>query len=88
MGEHNFGRIARLTAGFHTVTVYRFNDYELDTSSYGLTRKGEPIEVEPKVFDLLRYLIEHHDNPGTACRSANAATSSRTQQSARPAETR
>ena len=43
------------------MTVYRFNDYELDTSSYELTRKGEPIEVEPKVFDLLRYLIEHHD---------------------------
>ena len=43
------------------MTVYRFNDYELDTSSYGLTRKGEPIEIEPKVFDLLRYLIEHHD---------------------------
>jgi TolB-like protein len=43
------------------VTAYQFNDYELDTSSYGLTRKGEPIEVEPKVFDLLRYLIDHHE---------------------------
>ena len=43
------------------MAVYRFNDYELDTSRYGLTRNGEAIEVEPKVFDLLRYLIEHHD---------------------------
>ena len=43
------------------MTVYRFNDYELDTSSHRLIRKGESIGVEPKVFDLLRYLIEHRE---------------------------
>ncbi len=41
--------------------IYRFNHYQLDTSSYQLTCSGKSIEVEPKVFDLLRYLIEHHD---------------------------
>jgi DNA-binding winged helix-turn-helix (wHTH) protein len=41
--------------------IYRFGDYELDAQLYPLRRAGELVELEPKVFDLLAYLIEHHD---------------------------
>lgn len=37
---------------------YRFGELELDTESHQLRRSGTPIELWPKVFDLLRYLIE------------------------------
>lgn len=40
---------------------YTFGDYELDEQLYQLRRTGELVEIEPKVFDLLVYLIEHHD---------------------------
>lgn len=38
---------------------YRFADCELDTGSYTLTRDGEPVAVEPQVFDLLALLAEN-----------------------------
>ena len=41
--------------------LYRFHDYELDDSLYQLRRSGKPISVEPKVFDVLAYLLQHHD---------------------------
>lgn len=41
---------------------YTFGDYELDGQLYQLRRVGELIELEPKVFDLLVYLIHHHDH--------------------------
>jgi TolB-like protein/DNA-binding winged helix-turn-helix (wHTH) protein len=41
--------------------IYRFGDYELDAQLYQLRRAGESVEVEPKVFDLLVYLIQQHD---------------------------
>lgn len=41
--------------------IYVFGDYELDTDSYELRRRGIPLQIEPKVFDLLSYLIQHHD---------------------------
>jgi DNA-binding winged helix-turn-helix (wHTH) protein/alpha-beta hydrolase superfamily lysophospholipase len=40
---------------------YRFDDYLLDTSRYELCRNGEPMHVEPQVFDVLAHLIEHRD---------------------------
>lgn len=40
---------------------YVFGDYELDAQLYQLHRAGELVELEPKVFDLLVYLIEHHE---------------------------
>jgi DNA-binding winged helix-turn-helix (wHTH) protein/tetratricopeptide (TPR) repeat protein len=40
---------------------YRFGEFELDTASHQLSRSGEPLSLWPKVFDLLRYLVE---NPG------------------------
>ena len=38
---------------------YKFAQFEVDTTCYSLTETGEPISVEPKVFDLIVYLIEH-----------------------------
>jgi DNA-binding winged helix-turn-helix (wHTH) protein len=40
---------------------FAFDDHTLDTSRRELCRQGEPIAVEPQVFDLLIYLIEHRD---------------------------
>lgn len=39
--------------------LYRFNDFELDTSSMEVRSGGKPVSVEPKVFDILHLLIEH-----------------------------
>jgi TolB-like protein/DNA-binding winged helix-turn-helix (wHTH) protein len=41
--------------------IHRFGDCELDTQLYQLRRAGELVELEPKVFDLLIYLIQQHD---------------------------
>ena len=39
--------------------IYRFKEFELDTSNYQLRKNGETVAIEPQNFDLLRYLIEH-----------------------------
>jgi TolB-like protein len=41
--------------------VYRFEDYRLDTDRRELRRGGDPVAVEPQVFDLLEYLIRNRD---------------------------
>jgi TolB-like protein/tetratricopeptide (TPR) repeat protein len=41
--------------------IYRFNQFTLDTNRYQLNLSGEPISIEPLVFDLLVYLIENRD---------------------------
>lgn len=41
--------------------IYRFLDYELVTARRELLQNGEPVSVEPKVYDLLLYLIERAD---------------------------
>ena len=41
--------------------VYRFLSCEVDTIRRELRSDGELIDVQPKVFDLLVYLIEHRD---------------------------
>jgi len=38
--------------------LYRFGDFELDGAAYTLTRSGVSLSLQPKVFDLLRYLLE------------------------------
>jgi DNA-binding winged helix-turn-helix (wHTH) protein len=37
---------------------YRFGEFELDTDAYTLARAGRPLHLRPKVFDLVRLLIE------------------------------
>ena len=41
--------------------IYRFNQCTLDTERYQLSLQGKPVSVEPLVFDLLVYLVEHRD---------------------------
>jgi TolB-like protein/DNA-binding winged helix-turn-helix (wHTH) protein len=41
--------------------IYRFSDVELDRQHFELRRQGEPVHLEPRVLDLLLYLVEHRD---------------------------
>lgn len=43
------------------MTRFRFDDVELDTSSFTLTRDGAGVRVEPQVFEVLAYLVAHRD---------------------------
>jgi DNA-binding winged helix-turn-helix (wHTH) protein len=38
-----------------------FGDYEPDEQLYELRHAGMPVALDRKVFDVLAYLIEHHD---------------------------
>ncbi len=39
--------------------LYIFDDYKLDTDQYMLLRDRTTLQIEPKVFDLLTYFLEH-----------------------------
>jgi len=39
----------------------QFGDFELDGALYELRRAGEPVEIGPRVFDVLAYLIDRRD---------------------------
>src|SRR5919109_4349967 len=41
--------------------VYRFGDYALDTQRHELHRAGEPITLRRRVFQVLVYLLAHHE---------------------------
>lgn len=41
--------------------VFRFEDFTLDIAAAELTRGGEPVALEPQVFDLLACLVRNHD---------------------------
>lgn len=41
--------------------IYRFSGCELDTQRITLSRDGQTIRLRPKVFQLLEYLLAHHD---------------------------
>ena len=41
--------------------VHRFHDVEVDLAQYKVRRNGEPIHVEPQVFDVLALLIARRD---------------------------
>ncbi|MFQ5418624.1 MAG: AAA family ATPase, partial [Myxococcota bacterium] len=43
------------------MSVHTFGEYELDRSLYELRRSGAPIDVGPRIFDVLAYLIDHRD---------------------------
>lgn len=39
--------------------VYRFESFVFDPDAAGLIDSGQPVALEPQVFNLLKYLIEH-----------------------------
>ena len=41
--------------------IYLFDEFTLDDQRYQLRRADDILEVEPKVFDLLAYLIRHRE---------------------------
>jgi Tol biopolymer transport system component/DNA-binding winged helix-turn-helix (wHTH) protein len=41
--------------------VFQFEDITVDVGRVSVTRAGRPVSIEPKTFDVLRYLIEHRD---------------------------
>lgn len=41
--------------------VLDFGDFELDSARRELRHAGKPVELQPRVFDLLEYLVRHHD---------------------------
>jgi DNA-binding winged helix-turn-helix (wHTH) protein len=41
--------------------VYQFNQFTLDTNQYQLSLSDKSISIEPLVFDLLVYLIQHRN---------------------------
>ncbi len=41
--------------------IYGFEQYELDTLLYEFRKAGVPVRLEPKVFDVLVYLIERRE---------------------------
>lgn len=40
---------------------YIFNNYLLDTDRFELLCDGEPVSLEPQVFEVLAYLVQHPD---------------------------
>src|SRR4030095_14803352 len=53
-------RIGR-TAGWSSTLFYLFEEFGLDTDRRELCRGASPMPVEPKVFDLLEYVIRNRD---------------------------
>ena len=41
--------------------IYSFGAFELDTAVFELRRAGAPVPMEPQVFSVLAYLVEHRD---------------------------
>jgi pimeloyl-ACP methyl ester carboxylesterase/DNA-binding winged helix-turn-helix (wHTH) protein len=42
-------------------SIYSFGEYELDTRLHELRRDGEPLRIEPQVFDVLAHLFACRD---------------------------
>jgi len=41
--------------------IYSFGAFDLDTNVFELRRAGAPVAMEPQVFSVLTYLVEHRD---------------------------
>jgi DNA-binding winged helix-turn-helix (wHTH) protein len=39
--------------------VFRFADVEVDESTFSVTKAGEVLPLEPKVFKVLQFLVHH-----------------------------
>jgi len=50
--------VLRRSEGKKRLARYRFGDVELDFEVYRATRGGESLDLSPREFELLRYLIE------------------------------
>lgn len=41
--------------------IYQFGEFEIDTRNFQLSKNGSAVEIEPKVFDLLNYLVANRN---------------------------
>ena len=41
--------------------IYHFDDYTLDADNFTLSKQGKQVSLEPKVFDVLTYLIKNRE---------------------------
>ena len=41
--------------------IYSFDAYELDLQRYELRYAGKLVKLEPQVFNVLAYLVQHRD---------------------------
>ena len=46
--------------------LYRFAEFEIDVSQQELRRLGEPVHIEPQVFDLIVHLVRNHERAAIA----------------------
>jgi len=51
--------LSRRRAGKSEETVYRVGDLELDRLSHTVRRKGDSIDLQPREFRLLEYLMKN-----------------------------
>jgi TolB-like protein len=49
----------------HAMPVFRFLEFEIITARREIIRDGESLHVEPKVYDLLLFLLEHAERAVT-----------------------
>ncbi|TAK18117.1 MAG: response regulator transcription factor [Acidobacteria bacterium] len=56
---------ALLRRGAPRVTTLRVGDLEVDTIRRSVTRGGKPIDLKPKEYALLEFLMKHADRPVT-----------------------
>ena len=60
MKLHRTDQIASLKSGCYTNhRVYAFGDFALDVDRSALFRAGEQVDLRPKAFDVLRYLVDN-----------------------------
>ncbi len=45
----------------HRSCIFRFADVEVDEGNFSVTKAGEVLPVEPKVFKVLQFLLHHPD---------------------------
>lgn len=48
-----------VSTGWKLTVLYRLNDIDIDLHQYEIRANGQPLSVEPKVFDLIIYLINN-----------------------------
>jgi DNA-binding response OmpR family regulator len=53
--------LRRASNGARTLETYAIGDVELDFKRYRATKAGQPVEMSPREFEVLKYLILHED---------------------------
>jgi len=54
-------QLRRSTDGVRTPEKYAFGDVELDFKKYRAARAGQPIDLSPREFEIMKYFIAHED---------------------------